>query len=433
MTPPGDARPAFEADVELINTIFSEHFGSPLVPPGHLVLLNKVPDTDRMEEIVMGGAVLGSIRYISEQERWEPIPRPESATFMRARKRYVIVDPGAEKSIREQGASVLAPGLAYIEPSVVKGDEVFIYSKEWVCVGVGRARVDAETANGMERGAVVRSRKNTRSECRPGEACWDDAVVSNSHNISRAEESAVRFVRNVTDRNNLPTSVSYSGGKDSLATLLVVMKALGKVPLLFADTGLEFPETYQNVLEVSRKYGLELVRSSGDSQFWEEFDTRGPPAVDFRWCCRVCKLNPVRDTIQERWGECLSFIGQRKYESFRRKASRRVWRNSHVANQLSAAPIQNWTALHVWLYIFREGAPHNILYEQGMDRIGCFMCPSSDIAVLRTIQKNYPDLWETWRIPLEEWQKKSGLPDEWLSGEKWRIRGMCADETDSNC
>ena len=76
----------------------------------------------------------------------------------------------------------------------------------------------------------------------------------------------------VIDRNPLPVNVSFSGGKDSLATLLVVMKAIGKVPILFADTGLEFPETYECVEKTIEHYGLTAVRCSGEKEFWETFD-----------------------------------------------------------------------------------------------------------------------------------------------------------------
>ncbi len=55
VTPPGDLRPAFSYDITLINQIFEDAFGSPLIPDGHLVLMNKVPDHDRMEEIIIGG------------------------------------------------------------------------------------------------------------------------------------------------------------------------------------------------------------------------------------------------------------------------------------------------------------------------------------------------------------------------------------------
>ncbi|MDD1712750.1 MAG: phosphoadenosine phosphosulfate reductase family protein, partial [Methanoregulaceae archaeon] len=433
VTPPGDARPAFPSDIVLINRIYRESYGVPLISAKELTLLNKVPDRDRMEEIIVGGAVVGSIRFISGEERWEPIPRPEAAGLMSPEQGYVVVDAGAVPSIQGEGASVLAPGLIEIDPFVRKGDEVFVLDNDRRCIGVGRAKVDASEAEGMERGVIVRTRKNVRSVLVRGEAGWEDAVRANSRVIEQTEASAVNFVRQVAERYQIPSTVSYSGGKDSLATLLVVMKAIGKVPLLFADTGLEFPETYENVDRVTALYDLEVIRASGESAFWERFSREGPPAVDARWCCRVCKLTPVREAIRQELGRCLSFIGQRKYESFRRMQSQRVWKNPHVPNQVSAAPIQHWTALHVWLYLFRESAPYNVLYEQGLDRIGCFMCPSSDIAVLRRIQARYPALWKGWQSRLNEWSTIHNLPPEWITQEQWRVRGSCTDETDSDC
>ena len=376
-------------DIDLVNRVFSDHFGAPLIPPGHIALLNKVPDPDRMEEIVVAGAVVGSIRYMPEKKAWEPIPRPEAAVLLKPTKRFVIVDDGALPSLKE-GASVLRPGLVHIDPSVSAGDEVFIFTRSGECAGVGRAKVDAATAESMERGAIVRTRRNVRSDVIPGAASWEDAVRANAIVLEKAEAASVQFIHEVMERNPLPVNVSFSGGKDSLATLLVVMKAIGNVPILFADTGLEFPETYECVEKTIEHYGLTAIRCSGEKEFWETFARRGPPAVDDRWCCGVCKLKPVKQAISEEWGECLSFIGQRKYESFKRAMSNRVWRNSNVRNQFSAAPIQNWTAMHVWLYIFREKGPYNILYEQGLDRIGCFMCPSSDISVLEGNREQAP-------------------------------------------
>ncbi|OPZ42447.1 MAG: hypothetical protein BWY93_01841 [Euryarchaeota archaeon ADurb.BinA087] len=433
VTPPGDIRPAFPADVALINRVFTAHFGAPLIPEGHIALLNKVPDNDRMEEIIMGGAVVGAIRYTPSARTWEPLPRLESALFLTPLLRFVVVDPGAVASIRDEGASVLAPGLISIHPSVRSGDEVFILDPDGRVVGVGRARADAAEAASMTRGQVVRTRRNARSACIPGPSTWDAVVRANAKVLEEAEAEAISFIRNVSSNYNGQTSVSYSGGKDSLATLILVLKAIGNVPLLFADTGFEFPETYQNVSDVAALYGLPVVRSDGKSRFWEGYERHGPPAVNHRWCCSACKLLPLREAIGATWGECLSFIGQRRYESFRRRESSRVFRNGIVTNQTSAAPIQNWTALHVWLYLFREDAPFNPLYAKRLDRIGCYLCPSSDVAVLDDIRKRYPDLWETWELQLRKWREDHGLPAAWVDEMRWRIREGVSDETDSNC
>jgi phosphoadenosine phosphosulfate reductase len=293
--------------------------------------------------------------------------------------------------------------------------------------------VDAATARSMKKGSIVRTRRNVSSVIVPGTASWETAVTANADVLAYAESSALQFVREVAQKNpHLVANISYSGGKDSLATLLVVINAIGKVPLLFADTGMEFPETYANVEEAARHYGLDLIRTDGKTQFWEHFERQGPPAVNARWCCRVCKLTPVANLIRQQWGECLSFIGQRRYESATRAQSNRVWRNSNVRSQLSAAPIHNWTALHVWLYLMREHAPYNILYERHLDRIGCFMCPSSDMALIHRIETEYPVLWESWRARLEQWQQVQGLPAEWITEGKWRLKEGCRDDEDSH-
>jgi phosphoadenosine phosphosulfate reductase len=433
VTPPGDARPAFPADLERINRIYEEHFGAPLIPEGHLALLNKVPDQDRMEEIVVGGGIAGIIRYFPQERRWEPVPRPEACTLFSPRKRYVIVDDDAIPFIRDQHMSVLAPGLVFIEDAVRAGDEVFILGRDRSCIGVGRAKVDAAAARQMKKGPVVRTRRNIKSVIVPGKSSWDIAVMANADVLATAELSSIRFVQEVAAQNpTLATNVSYSGGKDSLATLLVVMKAIGSVPMLFADTGMEFPETYANIETVSRQYGLDVIRTDGKTKFRDTFAHQGPPAVNARWCCRVCKLTPVANLIRNRWGECLSFIGQRRYESATRAQSERVWRNPNVRSQLSAAPIHNWTALHVWLYLMREHAPHNVLYEHHLDRIGCFMCPSSDMALIHGIEAEYPALWAGWQLQLEAWQQKQKLSPEWISEGRWRLREGETDEEDSH-
>jgi len=433
VTPPGDARPAFPEDVALINRIYTDHFGAPLIPEGHLALLNKVPDQDRMEEVIAGGGVAGIIRYFPDKLAWEPVPRPEACNLFTPKKRVVVVSDDAVPFIRDQGMSVLRPGMLSIDDSVRAGDEVFIMAPDGTCIGVGRAKVDAAAARAMEKGSIVRTRRNIASQIVPGRAGWDDAVRANARVLEDAEAEAVAFVRSVTERNpGLVANVSYSGGKDSLATLLVVTKAIGKVPMLFADTGLEFPETYENVRSVAEKYSLEVIRTDGNNTFWETFARQGPPAVNARWCCRVCKLTPVLDLIREKWGECLSFIGQRRYESATRAQSDRVWRNRNVKMQLSAAPIHNWTAMHVWLYIWREEAPYNALYGHRLDRIGCFMCPSSDMALLHMIAGDYPDLWQGWTEKLNEWQQAQGLPVAWVTDGRWRIKEGRMEDNDAD-
>ncbi len=423
VTPPGDPRPAFPDDVAFINKLFMDTFGMEVIPDGQVALLNKVPDKDRMEEIVVGGAVIGSVRYRAATRDWEALPRPEAALIARPTKRFVVVDDGAVSSIRD-GSSLLAPGFVSCEASMKVGDAVFMLDKSGDCIAVGRSRANADEAGIMTRGQIVKTRKNIPSVYIAGPATWDDVVEANKDPLDKAEAATGQFIAGYIGKyEHLFQSVSYSGGKDSLASFLVVKNTYKKLPILFIDTGLEFPSTYENVREVTEKYEVECININTHSKFWEEFEERGPPAVDDRWCCKTAKLEPLRSYIEENYGEILSFVGQRKYESYNRMKNPRVWRNSNVKNQICMAPIHNWTALHVWLYIFREKAPYNEMYTHGLDRMGCYMCPASDLAVLERIQEKCPDLWGEWAGKMDEWGKKNNLPEDWLTSGVWRKKG----------
>jgi phosphoadenosine phosphosulfate reductase len=80
----------------------------------------------------------------------------------------------------------------------------------------------------------------------------------------------------------------------------------------------------------------------------------------------------------------------------------------------------------------REKAPYNVLYERHLDRIGCFMCPSSDMALLHMIEKEYPALWQGWLDRLEHYRHAHNLPQEWVSEGRWRLAEGGKDEEDSH-
>ncbi|MCK5317634.1 MAG: hypothetical protein KAJ55_06950, partial [Anaerolineales bacterium] len=63
ITPPGDIRPAFPYDIDLVNSTTEKQFGKKLIPEGRLVVLNKAPYEDRMDEVIFDGTVMGSIRF----------------------------------------------------------------------------------------------------------------------------------------------------------------------------------------------------------------------------------------------------------------------------------------------------------------------------------------------------------------------------------
>ncbi len=433
ITPPGDIRPAFGYEVGLINSISMSQFNVPLLSEDRVAVLNKSPYDDRMEEIIADGEVLGNIRFELESLRWTLLLRIAGARRIfherghSSLRNWVVIDKGAEKFILE-GSSVLAPGVFDADPGIMETDEVVVLTREGKVLATGRARMSGSRMLERGKGVAVKVRtKETPADITipAGGQTWDDVVVANEGYIGDFAERSRKFIRNVASSVDRPVSVSYSGGKDSLAVLHLVSECMDDYELLFADTGIEFPETVQNVREVAELYGKPLRSISSGNAFWDSIVNFGPPSVESRWCCKVCKLGPITQIIDDSYDDgCLTFIGQRKYESGTRAKSESVWKNPWVGNQVAAAPIQNWTAMHVWLYIFKNRLPFNPLYEQGFDRIGCWLCPSCSLADLYRLKETHPDLEKKLNDHLLSYAKRMGLSEQWVEYGLWRWKKL---------
>ncbi len=433
-TPPGDVRPARAADIARVRAVadaqFGEGCGLALLPDDDgIVILNKGPSEDRLDEVLANGHVLATMRY-ELGNGWLLLPRIEGAARMApvASRGIVVLAPDAVPFI-EGGASVLAPGVASASGTIEDDDEVLVLAPDRTVVGVGRARRPGATMMAEERGQCVKVRHH-RS---PGQTfadgggrrrAWEDAVQANRPHLDRLVAEAVAFVRSTVEARALPVAVSFSGGKDSLATLMLVLEAGLRPPVFFVDTGIELPETVEHVREVAGRHSLELVVATADQDFIALARRFGPPARDYRWCCKTQKLGPAARALRARFpGGVLSFIGQRRYESGPRSRSARVWVNPWVPGQTGASPIQEWTALDVWLFLMSRGEPLNVWYDRGLDRIGCYMCPASDIADLEVVERGFPG-YAAWRAFLEAYARSTGRDARYLELGLWRFRRL---------
>ena len=426
LTPPADSRPAFEGDIERIRKVLDETYGegsgTAILPEGHIVILNKVPGLDHMDEVVCDGEVLVTMRY-DLKDGWKAILRMQGAMRLEniLSGGFVVCDDGAVKYVQES-KNLMAPGVKSVHPDVVPGDEVVIITEDGTVIAAGSARIPASEMVGG-RGVAVKPRwyKPEDKIDRPQKHTWEYVAEVNKGTIDRRVDEAVRFINSTMEKNPIPAVVSFSGGKDSLATLLLTIDAGHKLPVLFIDTGLEFEETVQFVHDTVERHGLELIEEKAPvDAFFGNLVHFGPPAKDYRWCCKTNKLGPTVNAITKHFPDgVLSFIGQRKYESEARKAKSRIWRNPWTPGQLGASPIQDWSAMHVWLYTFSKKEPFNVWYTRGLDRIGCFMCPASDLAVFDAIEGE-SERYLQWDDFLNEYSDKNGLPPEWKEFGLWR-------------
>ncbi len=426
-TPPGDARPAFPHDIALIREQADKDYGpgagEALLPEGHVVILSKAPALDRMDEILVDGEIVAALRY-DMGVGWKLILRMQGALRLAkvATKGWVTCDPGAVKYIQES-KNLMAPGVNDADPDIEEGDEVLVLTPEKEIVSTGMAKMTGPRMVEESRGIAVKTRWYKPEEYKPSDIAnsWDDVVEANRAVIEKRVDEAKGFIKNTMAKHDVPAIVSFSGGKDSLATLLLTLDAELDLPVLFVDTGLELNETVAHVHDVCERHNLKLIEEHAPADaFFGNLVYFGPPAKDYRWCCKTNKLGPTVGAITKNFPNgVLSFIGQRKYESEARNAKPRIWQNPWTPGQVGASPIQNWCAMHVWLYIFMREEPFNVWYTRGLDRIGCFLCPASDLAEFEMIAGK-SDRWDQWDGFVNKYMEERGLPAEWKEFGLWR-------------
>jgi phosphoadenosine phosphosulfate reductase len=100
--------------------------------------------------------------------------------------------------------------------------------------------------------------------------------------------------------------VAFSGGKDSIVTLDLVQRSLphSAFKVLFGDTKMEFPDTYDVVRKIQANcsdQGIDFLRATSHFSPYDSWEMFGPPAQTIRWCCSVHKTSPqiilIRDLL----------------------------------------------------------------------------------------------------------------------------------------
>jgi phosphoadenosine phosphosulfate reductase len=131
-----------------------------------------------------------------------------------------------------------------------KGEEVIVLDPDGNALATGVARMSSEEMRHAERGAAVKVRWAERS-VPPAEgpkADWNLAIEANAKIMERRTRESVEFILKLAEEHrDIPQVVSFSGGKDSLVTLLLTREAGLDLPVFFINTGLEFPETVSYV------------------------------------------------------------------------------------------------------------------------------------------------------------------------------------------
>ncbi len=415
---PGDIRPCTGDSLAILRDLFIGAFGTFAPFEGRAVFLNKIPGEDRTDEVVAHGEVVGVMLFDVAAGRLRlELRQPGADLLADAATSNIVSFGGAGGHLK--GKTLPGETVSGVLGDFRAGDPLIL--KRGPRTGTGIALADSDAIRTADRAFRVRDLSPQEGRPRSPRSGRRTFIAANRDRLLGLEAAAVSDIRSFVSGRDLPVTVSFSGGKDSLAAYGLASRAVGDVDLLFIDTGIEFPETVDYVERFAAAAGETLHTARAGDAFRENVGDFGPPAKDFRWCCKVCKLGPVSELIAREYPRgTVTVEGNRGLESFSRARLGFVSRNPFVPGQINLNPIRDWTAAEVWGYIWMRGFEYNPLYDMDFERIGCYLCASCPSGEWSNVARTHPGLYEDWDRYLREHAAAQGLPPEYVDMGFWR-------------
>jgi phosphoadenosine phosphosulfate reductase len=185
-------------------------------------------------------------------------------------------------------------------------------------------------------------------------------------------ERASEIIRDALARHPGRIALACSfGGPTGMAILDLALAIDAKLPVYYLDTELLFPETYELIERVRRRYGIEpvAVRSAFTVEeqaklFGDALWARDPDA-----CCDLRKVQPQRAFLAnyDAW-----ITGLRRDQTSTRASVEIVGRDED--GRAKIAPLAEWSERDVWRYVLDRKVPYNPLNDRGYPSVGCTHC-----------------------------------------------------------
>jgi len=187
--------------------------------------------------------------------------------------------------------------------------------------------------------------------------------------------------------------ISFGGGVNSVAMTIRLVNEGWRGPIVFADTGAEWPDTYCYMemfeTEFLKSRGLEIIRlGPPPGEYYTEPSIQEPleehcrnsrhtPSCFLRWCTKQYKITPMAKWMRKHHIET-------KLLGF----------DASEAHRIKNRPIEDYPLADRG--IDRDGCKEIVL-GTGLPlphKSNCFFCPFMRVAQWRELWERYPELYE---------------------------------------
>jgi phosphoadenosine phosphosulfate reductase len=179
-----------------------------------------------------------------------------------------------------------------------------------------------------------------------------------------------KFIQNMLKKYN--PYVAFSGGKDSWVVLHIILKYRPDIPIMFANSGNEYPDTLNFINYVTDKYNLNLYEIEVSESMTDIYNKVGAyqfKSTDETWA----NLEPKRVLIYEpademkKMGYDSVIMGLRSDESKGRAYNTKKNGAEYFCKYddiIHLNPMAYWNIDDIWAYIVQCGIPYNKIYDK---------------------------------------------------------------------
>jgi phosphoadenosine phosphosulfate reductase len=167
-------------------------------------------------------------------------------------------------------------------------------------------------------------------------------------------------------------AISSAFGAEGMVLIDIASRVRQNFRLFTLDTEFLFPETYNLMDQVERRYGITIERVYPVNSPEEQERVHGARLWerDPDQCCNLRKVEPLRRKLSQLKAWITSI---RRDQTLARAAAGKVeWDTKFGLVKIN--PIADWTSKQVWQYIREHDVPYNALHERNYPSIGCTHC-----------------------------------------------------------
>ena len=167
-------------------------------------------------------------------------------------------------------------------------------------------------------------------------------------------------------------TIATGFGAEGVALIDMAVRINPHVDLFFLDTAFLFPETYELRRRLEDRYQIEFRVFETDITPEEQEVRFGPKlwSTDPDLCCRLRKLEPLRNALRDR----RAWITAIRQDQTIERSNARVIEWDYQWRLVKINPLVRWEKQQVWDYIVRNNVPYNPLHDRGYLSIGCTHC-----------------------------------------------------------